>query len=153
MDAISSGTAAGKAFLGLAGEADCGDSQVVVSRRRRRRPGEQDHLILRFYPASEPDGDGTLCQPWISNGWGTYLPLNDTRFSTPTVGYGVEIPEEFGTVAYVDQTAIVPRYNVCSAFYVTVTRPDPKLTPALSPTPVPTTRPGQTLCAGSLQGP
>jgi hypothetical protein len=154
LDAISSGTAAGKADLGLAGIATCGgESQSVVQTLDviADQTSKTD-LVLRFYPASAPDGPGTLCQPWISNGWGTYLPLNDTRFSTPTTGYPVEIPEKFGTVSYTDQTAIVPRYNVCSAFYVNVTRPDPSLTPVLPPTPVPTPRPA-TLCTGPLQGP
>jgi hypothetical protein len=151
LDAISQGHATGSAFLGLAGIGTCGanDHEIGVQSLYviADEVGTND-LVLRLYPATAPDGDFTLCQPVITNSWGDYLPLNDTRWSTPTQGYEIEIPQDFGTISYVDQTAIVPSLKVCSAFYVSVTRPDPSLEPALSPTPVPTPPPGPRLCQG-----
>jgi hypothetical protein len=111
--------------------------------------GEQiggGELLLRFYPETPPD-DSTKCQakiPFAGGGKyrrpaGNYLALNDKRWSTPDTGYRIEIPDDgvFTTIHYQDQTANVPELNVCSIFFVQVTRPDPNAAPTMTPFPNP----------------
>ena len=83
----------------------------------------EEKLNLAFYPASEPFGNSTLCQPFIpfpgggphGQQAGNYLPFNDTRWSTPDVGYSIFLPAddpatEEENLVYKDKT----QYHVSS---------------------------------------
>ena len=144
LDAVISSHADGTAILGLGGIAECHDD--VLGTQQLYVVGEKKgatNLWLHFYPATPPD-DSSLCQPVISypgrtdkyrRPSGSYLPLNDTRWSTPSQGYTIEIPAQPGTVTYSDQSAMAPELEVCSEIWVLVTKIDPNAEPTITPVP------------------
>jgi hypothetical protein len=152
LHARSSGTASGQAFLGLAGVAECDRPDISSGKQDVYVIGERVgavSLLLRFYPASIPEGHFTNCQALIDYAGddiagfaaGKYVPLNDTRWESPDVGIEIPIPDSPGDIIdqYEDKYLYQPDDQMCSVFYITVIWPDPKATadPTIGPPPEP----------------
>ena len=146
MEAASEGHADGTAMLTLGGSAECHDD--ILSTQTLYVVGEKqgnDFLLLRFYPETPPNGDATICQPNIPfrgggryrRPFGAYIPLNDTRWSTPAAGYEIQVPSTYRTLEYMDDAATAPELGICSEFYVAVTRIDPDASSTPQPFPQP----------------
>jgi hypothetical protein len=150
IDATSVGHAEGTAFLGLAGVVKCSDDvsgpdeesgsqELYVIAEARGN----DFRLLHFFPNTPPSTTGTLCQPNIAyrgggpfqRTAGSYLPFNDTRWSTPDTGFEIQIPSTYGVLDYIDDSTNSPSLGVCAYFWVRVILPDPEQ-------PIPTYPPG-----------
>lgn len=99
-------------------------------------PGGDD-LLLAFYPASVPSGTGfesftvsdpsTCVQTIGFDGGGPdnqppgeYLPFNDSRWTTPDLGYLVHLPLS-GTLLYDDEHQVQPELGINSVWIVQAT--------------------------------
>ncbi len=92
-------------------------------------PGTED-LILSFYPLEPADGIGACDAPIPYTGRrlvdgktivGPYAPFNDSRWSSPDVGYRIHLPEVGGLI-YEDWSQVVPAAGVDSQWTVDVDR-------------------------------
>ena len=87
-------------------------------------------LHLTFYPLSDGSGAYSECQgeveyhgPDTVDGRRlalTYIPINDARWTDPTLGYTIYVPAD-GQLVYRDTTVNVPAVKAKSIFDVTVT--------------------------------
>jgi hypothetical protein len=150
LEATSEGHAEGTAFLGLAGVVKCSDDVSAPDEESGSQdlfvvaePRGNDFRVLRFYPNTPPTTKGTLCQPNIAyrgggpfqRNAGSYLPFNDTRWSTPDTGFEIQVPSDYGVLEYIDDSTNAPSLGVCAYFWVRVIHPDPEQ-------PIPTYPPG-----------
>jgi hypothetical protein len=150
LEATSEGHAEGTAVLGLAGVVKCSDDVSAPDEESGKQdlfvvaePRGNDFRVLRFYPNTPPTTKGTLCQPNIAyrgggpfqRNAGSYLPFNDTRWSTPDMGFEIQVPSTYGVLDYIDDSTNEPSLGVCAYFWVRVIHPDPEQ-------PIPTYPPG-----------
>ena len=124
MKAESQGHAEGTAILGLAGIVRCSDDEhgtQTLYAIGHRLGGNS--LQVQFYPYTVPVVNDAKCQPTIPyrgggiyGAAGSYLPLNDSRWTT--VGLEVDIATNLEPVVeYHDLSMSEPSAHICSDYY------------------------------------